>query len=275
MAQSPESPITAWLTKVISTKRGAVITFIVAFVIIVVLSTLFVMSTRSGHHNEGAAAPSSPGSGGAAAPAPPGGSQSGSTRSTSETAPAPETPSPTTPPTPLKGQDDPGAPGYIKGTRPPWTPSSKRKPLPSDTAKDKKALLAVVPKWATFNTAQDTTAAQWMDSWEDSQYVQSDFLNASQDGFVDLWGGAIQSDVSASHAKVVSAKMLWNVGSDALWRVTVKRDVIGNSASDMNGSEKVTWDFQMRHEDGLFVLEDFMPPAKRNESPKTYQPPQR
>lgn len=181
--------------------------------------------------------------------------------------------SPTEQPT-YEGEDGDDAPGEIPvGERPPWEPSGDREPQDGDEAKAEEVLEAVLPAWATMNTAGAYSVEDWTVTWAAKPESSRTFMNLSIERFPELWSGAIAADVSVTDARIVSTEMLWNVGSDSLWRVQIERDLEGNHSETMDGTETVTWDFQViQHSNGAFELLHFNSPKPENEDPSTYRP---
>lgn len=265
-----------WLPAFTQTKTGGRLTIVALFVLIVAL--IFGLWRSSG---DSSASPGSPSptqsreSAAGDAPGPVGGGAPPSEAETSST-PGPTSTS-TVPPSEWDGSDAGKENSHgddLTGTLSPWKPGSDRKPAASDQSKAKAVLSRVVPTWANADLSEDTSADAWIKTWSSLEGASSALVGESNTRYLSLWRGVIQSDASVRGSKIVSAKQLWNAGSDSLWRVTVRRQAVSNSGdTSFGGPEEITWDFQIKQDgpDG-FELVNFLDPRKANEKPKTYDP---
>lgn len=207
----------------------------------------------------------------------PAGGAASPTEAETSTTPSSATPSRSAPPSHWDGSDAGKGNSHhdnLTGTLSPWEPRSDRKPAKTDTVKAKAVLEQVVPAWANADLSDDTSAGHWIKTWSGKSGSSGAFVGQSNTRYLSLWRGAIQSNASVRGSKIISAKPLWNAGSDSLWRVTVRRQVVSNLGNKgFGGPEEVTWDFQVRQDkpEG-FELVNFLDPSKANEKPRTYDP---
>lgn len=232
---------------------------IAAFVVVVVLVALLVWSEGRKRTDPPAAQPSP------SAPYTPAG------------VPVPSVTSPTPSATATSGSGQHDGHDHPHEEEPTWEANEIRKAHPDDDARARAALDKIVPLWASAPTLIDDPRPKgWIAAWGGLGGTTESFATVSSNEFYRIWGGAIQARVNVADAKIVSARPLWNIGSDSLWRVEVERKLVSiDPASPLNGTEKVTWDIQIsqpKAEDDPFRLMNFANPDPANEKPDTYNP---
>lgn len=173
------------------------------------------------------------------------------------------------------GHDHANEPDYSNIELPPFPRSSDRKVSGGDAAAAKEALAAATKVWGGIDLTAPDLPASWLDRLRSTPEIGPGFVSASNREYFVLWGGAIQSNSSVKNARLVNAKPLWNLGSDSLWRVTIRRDVVDNAGNKaLNTTDEVTWDFQvLQPEAGAFTVVNFRKPSADSKNPRTYNSP--
>lgn len=154
-----------------------------------------------------------------------------------------------------------------------WQPTSDRQPQEGDEAAGRTLIESVIPTWAAADLTPGVPTERWISTWDTIPGAGPDFLDQSEVRFTELWGGAIRAGFTVPQARLVSVSMLWNGGSDSLWRVVVVRDLVGISSDALNTTEQVSWDIQVSQIDGGSPsLTNFQTSVPANEAPETYLP---
>lgn len=158
---------------------------------------------------------------------------------------------------------------------PGFAETTDREPQPGDKAAAEEALETVVPGWASLADTEKTSAASWEEAFRTDTGGSEEFTRRSLLAFDNLWGGVLQMDVSAQNAQITEKEELWNNGANALWRVTVERDLVPNmEGAGSTQTEEVTWDFLLAQTDEESHLVAFADPDEENEEPETFRVPQ-
>ena len=206
-------------------------------------------------------------------------------KATAEAPPVQENETPTPSPTPTETYTGNDAEFDVKDEYGGFKSTTDRKPQKDDSTAAKEVIGEVMPRWAGIDLTGDGVAPDtWAKSVARPGGVNSAFTAWSQTKFYDLWGGVVQMRASAEVLDVKAEKELWNVGSHAMWRVSVKRAITNNSSGDEMMQETVSWDILValdeentqgdeKGEKGP-LLAYFSETDKANEKPETfYLPP--
>lgn len=152
---------------------------------------------------------------------------------------------------------------------------SEREPQDEDEDAGRQVLEAVLPTWAEIDTTEGVQIPAWSDPISEMDEVDGQFIGHSRTNFNQLFGGAVQMDVSLENATLVSDEHLWNIGSHSLWRVTIERDLVPNREGFWEGAtEEETWDFLIVQDEDGYRLEAFVDDDDSNEDPETFDLPE-
>lgn len=141
-------------------------------------------------------------------------------------------------------------------------------PMPNQEPSAREALDAVVPKWASYDTAAwGTDTSQWLASWSSDPHADSVFRAQSERDAAVLWSSVFSMDVDAKGATLKDVQLSWKSGNLSGWNVTVERSLTSADGSGtVQMSESVTWEFTVeQQEDGTSRVIGFVPVDESDE----------